>query len=154
MSMLLDDFKVPGENLRVSGSLELRTQDIAGESCATDSVDKGIKPKTLRVSVDIPFSAKDGLLNLIKKAESKDSAGERHIYTITHRTANSAGIRQVRFFEYFDWRESRRLLMWNVSFILQEYLSNPERTEKRETTALTSDITQYQAILDQAESIA
>jgi hypothetical protein len=152
--MLIDNFRIPGKNLRVSGALELRTEDIAGESCSTDSVDKGIKPKTLRVSVDILFSAKEDLLNLIKKAESKDSEGERQIYTITHRTANSAGIRQVRFFEHFDWREARGLLMWHVSFTLQEYLSNPERSENRETTALNTDVTQYQAILDQAESIA
>ena len=152
--MLIDSFKIPGKNLRVAGSLELRTEDIAGESCATDSVDKGIKPKILRVSVDIPFSAKDDLLNLVKKAEAKDSAGERAIYTVTHRTANAAGVRQVRFFEHFNWREDRRLLMWQVSFTLQEYLSNPERTENRETADMTTDVTQYQTILNQTESIA
>ena len=152
--MQLDDFRIPGKNLRVTGGLELRTEDIAGESCATDSVDKGTKPKTLRVSVDIPFCSQGDLMNLIKKAEAKDSDGEREIYTITHRTANSAGIRQVRFFESFDWREAGQLLMWQVSFTLQEYLSNPERTENRESTALTTDVTQYQAILDQAENVA
>nr|WP_321399370.1 hypothetical protein [uncultured Desulfobacter sp.] len=152
--MLINDFRIPGKNLKVSGSLELRTEDIAGESCATDSVDKGIKPKILRVSVDIPFSAKDDLLNLVKKAEAKDRSGERAIYTVTHRTANAAGVRQVRFFEHFNWREDRRLLMWQVSFTLQEYLSNPERTENRETSDMTTDVTQYKTILDQTENIA
>jgi len=152
--MLLNEYKVPGKNLSVSGSLELRTEDIAGETCATDSVDKGIKPKTIRVSCDIPFKDSGKLKALIKVAEAKNNSGERKIYTITHRTANSAGIRQVRFFEHFNWREARRLLMWQVSFTLQEYLSNPERTENRETTDMTTDVTQYQTILDQTESIA
>ncbi len=152
--MLLDDFRIPGNNLKVRGSLELRTEDIAGETCGTDSVDKGIKPKLLRVSVEIPFTSHNDLLNLVKTAEAKDENGDRVIYTIAHRSATSAGIRQVRFTDHLNWNESRTLLLWAVSFTLQEYLSNPERAENREENTVVSDTTQYQAILDQTEGLA
>lgn len=152
--MLINDFRIPGKNLKVRGSLELRTEDIAGETCATDAVDKGIKPKVLRVSIDIPFTSPDALKNLIKRAEAKDENGDRVVYTVTHRSATSAGIRQVRFTDHFNWNESRRSLMWDVSFTLSEYLSNPERAENREENDVVSDATQFQNILDQSEGLA
>ncbi len=152
--MQLDTFRIPGKNLVVKGNLELRTEDIAGETSGTDSVEKGIKPKILRVSVSIPFKNPQDLSDLIKKAEAKNDAGERKIYTITDRTANVAGIRQVRFTEHFNWNEADTMQMWNVSFTLQEYLSNPERVENREQNkAPATDTTQYKQVLKQAANL-
>ncbi len=65
------------------------------------------------------------MTDLVKTAEAKTDTGERKIYTVTHWTANAAGIRQVRFTEHFNWNEADTMQMWNVSFTLQEYLSNP-----------------------------
>ncbi|MCP3943905.1 MAG: DNA-binding protein [Desulfobacteraceae bacterium] len=129
--MQLDDFKIPGKKLVVKGNMELRTEDIAGETSGTDSVDKGTKPKILRVTLTISFKQPQDLSALVKIAEAKTSAGERQIYKITNKTATAAGIRQVRFFESFNWSEADSMQMWDVSFSLQEYLSNPERAENR-----------------------
>jgi hypothetical protein len=152
--MQLDNFRVPGNNLVVKGNLELRTEDIAGETSGTDSVEKGIKPKILRVSVSIPFKKAQELNALVKTAEALNGKGERKIYTVTHRTANAAGIRQVRFIEHLNWNEADTMQLWAVSFTLQEYLSNPERVENRDQSkAPATDTTQYKQVLDQAEKL-
>lgn len=131
--MLLNNFKVPGKNLKVRGSLELRTEDIAGETSGTDSVEKGTKPKVLSVSLIVPFIEKNGLTDLIKKAEAKNKKGQRKIYTITDNTANTAGIRQVQFHENLTWQEDSTMQLWSVSFALREFMSNSERKEKKNT---------------------
>ncbi len=152
--MLLDDFKVPGKQMVVTGNMEIRTEDIAGETSGTDTVEKGIKPKVLRVSVSIPFKDAQGVRSLVKTAESKNAQGEQKIFVITNKTANAAGIRQVRFFETISWNESATFQMWEVSFSLQEYMSNPERVENRKDTSNTvSSVTKYQQVLDQAEKL-
>jgi hypothetical protein len=155
----LDNFRVPGKNLLVSGNLELRTEDIAGETSGTDAVEKGIKPKILRVGISIPFKTPQDMTDLIKTAEAVDKNGERRIYTITNRTANASGIRQVRFFEHFNWAEAESMQLWQVSFTLQEYLSNPERVENREPDLVSANtanagkaLTEYQVLLNQAET--
>jgi hypothetical protein len=152
--MQLDDFRIPGKNLNVKGNLEIRTEDIAGETSGTDSVEKGTKPKVLRVSVSIPFKTPLDLTAMVKAAEAVSASGERKIYTITNLTANAAGIRQVRFFEQFNWEEADALRMWNVSFSLKEYLSNPERVESRSNGLISAtDPTQYKQILANAENL-
>lgn len=149
--MQLDDFRIPGNNLLVKGNLELRAEDIAGETSGTDSVEKGIKPKVLRVSVSIPFKQSKDMNDLIKTAEARNGDGEQKIYTITHRTANAAGIRQVTFFEHFNWVEAETMQMWKVSFSLREYLSNPERVENRDSDLVSStDPTEFGFVLKRA----
>lgn len=152
--MQLNDFRIPGKNLVVKGNLELRTEDIAGETSGTDTIEKGIKPKVLRVSVIIPFKTPQDLRNLIKTAEALNDVGERKIYTVTHRTANAAGIRQAKFFEHFNWNEADTMQMWKISFSLQEYLSNPERVENRDQgLVLATDPTQYNQLLQNADKL-
>jgi hypothetical protein len=152
--MLLDYFKVPGKRLLVKGNMEMRTEDIAGETSGTDVVEKGIKPKILRVSVSIPFKMAQGLKDLVKIAESKNENGEQKIFTITNRTANAAGIRQVRFVESLNWDEAETMQMWEVSFALQEYMSNPERVENRKDSATPASTgSKYSQVLDQADKL-
>ena len=150
--MLLNDIKVPGKNLKVKGNLELRTEDIAGESSGTDSVEKGIKPKVLQVSLSLPYTQAQDLTRLIKVAEAVNSEGERTVYTITHKTANAAGIRQVRFIEHLNWEEADARQMWQLSFSVQEYLSNPERVENRGDNATPAqDASKHKQLIQQAE---
>lgn len=152
MALLLNDFRVPGQQLKVAGSMELRSEDIAGETSGTDRAEKGIKPKVLRVSCIIPFADASDLRQLIQVAEAKEN-GEQVIYTITHPTANVVGVRQVVFVESFAWPEDESLQCWNVSFALQEHLSNPERLEQRQAAAGTSPTTatQHAAVLKSVE---
>jgi hypothetical protein len=130
--MQLDDFQVPGKSLVVKGNLEFRTEDIAGETSGTDAVEKGTKPKILRVSLQIPFTRAKDLGDLIRTAETLSEAGARKTWAITHPTANAAGVRQVQFTENVNWEEAGSLQLWKVSFTLRECLSNPERAEARE----------------------
>ena len=133
----LGDFNVPGYGLSVTGDLEIRTEDLSGETSATDSAEKGVKPKALTVSLSIRFADEQDLRDLIRVAEAKNSDGSMKIYTVTNRTANAAGVRQVRFTDHVRWQEQDGLQAWSVSFTLREYLSVPERVEQREAQAST-----------------
>ncbi len=150
--MRLDDFQVPGKDINVSGSMELRSEDIAGETNSTERAEKGIKPKVLRVSLIMPYKNLADLTRLIKVAEAVNDKGEQKIYTVTSRTATVAGIRQVRFYESVAWPEDGSRQVWNVSFALQEVMSNPERLEKRQNTvAPTIQKSEFSELLKKAE---
>ncbi|MGL1932167.1 MAG: hypothetical protein OCC45_10450 [Desulfotalea sp.] len=152
--LLLNEFRVPGHNLKVTGSMAFRAEDIAGETSGTERAEKGISPKVLRVSLAIPFNKPDALRDLIKTAEAKDDKGEGVIYMITHPTANVAGVRQVVFSENISWPEAESLQQWEISFALQEHLSNPERAEKRQTSApKTSNASKHADVLDKVRSL-
>jgi hypothetical protein len=151
--MLLDNYKIPGNDLKVRGTLELRTEDIAGETSGSDSVEKGTKPKILNVSVKIPYVMSEDLSDLIAVVQATEG-DSRKIYTITDKTANAAGVRQVQFAENFGWQEHDSMRQWDVSFTLREYLSNPERAEKRKESAVPdSSNTEYEKLLGEAEQL-
>ncbi|MFW5487378.1 MAG: DNA-binding protein [Desulfovibrio sp.] len=129
----LDDYNVPGYGLTVTGDLEIRTEDLSGETSGTARVDKGLKPKRLNVSLCIRFKDQNALRDLVRVVEARGRNGEGKVYTIANREANVAGIRQVRFTDKFDWKPISGIKAWSVSFTLREYLSVPERVEQRET---------------------
>lgn len=105
----------------------------------------------LRVSVLIPFTADLDLQALVKVAEGKTEKGEKKIYTITNRTANAAGIRQVRFVEVIKGDEADGMQMWKVAFTLQEHASNPQRFEQRQDGGKpAAETSKYQQVADQA----
>ena len=101
--LLLNDYDVPGYNLKIGGGMTIRTSDASGETSSTDEVDKGTKGKKLTVSLSIRFADEADLKRLIRVSEAKVN-GARKIYTITNKTANTVGIRQVRFAERSEER--------------------------------------------------
>ncbi|BCS89954.1 hypothetical protein PSDVSF_31960 [Pseudodesulfovibrio sediminis] len=133
--------------------MDIRASDASGETSSTDEVDKGTKAKKLPVSLVIPFTNETDLKQLIRVAEAKKN-GTRKVYTITNRTANVAGIRQVRFAEGFSWQEKDGLHAWDVSFTLKEYLSNPERVEQRETKSASVVQTSQGKATDEITEVA
>jgi len=128
----LDGEKVPGNSLLVSGNLQIASEDASGETSGTDDVDKGFKAKRFSVSLEIRFSDAQKLNRIVQLAEKKNDKEERHIYTISNKTANIAGVRKVRFSENLSWSELDGNQGWSVSFELKEVLSTSERKEQRE----------------------
>lgn len=55
MTLLLDGQEVRGKNLKVTGNLRIESDDLSGQTSNTDKGHKGFKPKTLTVSLMIPF---------------------------------------------------------------------------------------------------
>ncbi|MBC17023.1 Nucleoid DNA-binding protein [Pseudodesulfovibrio profundus] len=132
MSLLrLDNYNMPGHELKIGASMDIRTTDASGDTSGTDEVENGFKPKKITVSLVIKAIDASDLTELTRVAEAKTN-GERKIYTIVNKTANAMGIRQVRFAENFSVREKDGLRAWDISFTLKEYQSNPERVEQRE----------------------
>ncbi|WP_051085457.1 hypothetical protein [Hahella ganghwensis] len=71
--MRLSEFTVPGTELVVSGHLRIETEELGGQTNATDRANKGIKPKTLNVSLLIKKKHAGELTELVKVAEAVDS---------------------------------------------------------------------------------
>ncbi len=133
--MMLGNFKVPDKELKVSVSMSFGSEKLGGQTSGTDTAHKGIKPKTVYVSLLIPFDDAKSLTELTAIAEAVTENGNLKIYDIVEPAANAMKIRQVQFCDSFDVREDYNLLAWQVDFNVQEYKSVAEKTEQRQQTA-------------------
>ena len=131
MTLLLDGEKVQGKGLKVTANLRIESDDLSGQTSNSTAAHKGFKPKTLTVSLLIPFVNQAQLRNLMRLAESTGSGGQLKTYRIVNDTAAAFGVRQVQFTDGVSAREDDSLAAWRVQFTLVEKLSNPERVEKR-----------------------
>ncbi|KNX80114.1 DNA-binding protein [Pseudomonas sp. 250J] len=129
--LLLDGQPVEGKTLKVTGNLRIEAEDLSGQTSNTDTAHKGFKPKTLTVTLTIPYVNGAWLRSLMRLAEATESGGQLKTYRIVNDTAEAFGIRQVRFAENVNAREDDSLACWRVQFGLAEKTSNPEKVEKR-----------------------
>jgi hypothetical protein len=131
MTLLLDGEQVRGKNLKVTANLRIESDDLSGQTSNTDSAHKGFKPKTLAVTLQIPFVDNTFLRNLMRLAEATETGGQLKTYRLVNDTASAFGVRQVQFSDGVSAREDDSLRAWLVQFTLSEKLSNPERVETR-----------------------
>lgn len=131
MTLLLDGEQVRGKNLKVTANLRIESDDLSGQTSNTDTAHKGFKPKTLAVTLMIPFVDDTFLRNLMRLAEATGSGGQLKTYRVVNDTASAFGVRQVQFSDGVSAREDDSLRAWLVQFTLSEKLSNPERVETR-----------------------
>ncbi|QZA96400.1 DNA-binding protein [Pseudomonas mandelii] len=131
MTLLLDGEQVRGKNLKVTANLRIESDDLSGQTSNTDSAHKGFKPKTLAVTLLIPFVDESQLRNLMRLAEATGTGGQLKTYRLVNDTASAFGVRQVQFSDGVSAREDDSLRAWLVQFTLAEKLSNPERVETR-----------------------
>lgn len=129
--LLLDGQPVEGKTLKVTGNLRIEAEDLSGQTSNTDTAHKGFKPKTLTVTLTIPYVHGAWLRSLMRLAEATESGGQLKTYRIVNDTAEAFGIRQVRFADSVSAREDDSLACWRVQFGLAEKTSNPEKVEKR-----------------------
>ncbi|MFJ4194669.1 DNA-binding protein [Pseudomonas sp. NPDC089534] len=101
------------------------------QASSTDKAHKGFKPKTLAVSLTIPFVDQTQLIDLMRLAEATAGGGQLHLYRVVNDTAEAFGVRQVEFSEGVSAREADNLKAWLVQFTLSERESNPEKVEER-----------------------
>ena len=131
MTLLLDGNCVRGKGLKVAASLRIESDDMSGQTSNTDSAHKGFKPKTLEVSLLVPYRDRTDLMQLMSWAEATAGGGQRHVYRIVNDTAEAFGVRLVEFSDGLSAREDDQLHAWRVQFTLSEKLSTAERVEKR-----------------------
>ena len=131
MTLLLDGEQVRGKNIKVTANLRIESDDLSGQTSNTDSAHKGFKPKTLAVTLQIPFVDSTFLRSLMRLAEATGSGGQLKTYRVVNDTASAFGVRQVQFTDGVSAREDDTLRAWLVQFTLSEKLSNPERVETR-----------------------
>ncbi len=148
-----------GEMLRldcmtVAMSMELKDQDMSGQSSATDKAEQGDKGKTLTFAGTIAFKNVAVLTKLYELASAKDEADNRQSYRIGNDTARSLKIREGKFTSMVTATEHNSLLAWDVSFQLREYNGVAEQKENRknqQTKAEQTQNTRHQQALQVAE---
>lgn len=131
MTLLLDGQQILGKRLKITANLRIESDDLSGQTSNSQTAHKGFKPKTLTVSLMIPFVDQVQLRNLMRLAEATAGGGRLKLYRIVNDTAAAFGIREVQFSEGVSAREDDSLAAWLVQFTLSEKLSNPEKVERR-----------------------
>jgi hypothetical protein len=151
MSILLNGIKIPGYNQKVSANLRLESVDISGKTSYTPRAETGDKPKSVSVALQIRFIDDAQLKLIVQLAEAKNDKDERVIYNILNRTANTFGMRQVRFDGDVQAREDQSLELWNVTFELIEYNSTAEKKEQRSAAKKVNEQSAGSAVSQSAE---
>ena len=131
MTLLLDGQQILGKRLKITANLLIESDDLSGQTSNSQTAHKGFKPKTLAVSMAIPFVDAVQLRDLMRLAEATAGGGQLKMYRIVNDTAAAFGIREVQFSDGVSAREDDTLNQWLVQFTLSEKLSNPERVESR-----------------------
>lgn len=131
MTLLLDGEQILGKKMKVTGNLRIEAADMSGQTSNTQTAHKGFKPKTLAVSLMIPFVDQVQLRTIMRLAEATAGGGQLKMYRIVNDTAAAFGIREVQFSEGISAREDDTLAAWLVQFTLSEKESNPEKVEQR-----------------------
>lgn len=134
MTLLLDGERIRGKGLKVTANLRIESGDMSGQTSNTAKAHKGFKPKTLTVSLTIPFRDVVQLQALMRLVEATEGGGKPKLYRIVNNTALAFGIRQVQFNENVSVSEDGSLRAWQIQFSLSEQLSVPERVEQRSGT--------------------
>lgn len=129
--LLLDGEAVQGKTLKVTADLRIEADDMSGQTSNTEKAHKGFKPKTLTVTLTIPFVNAAWLRDLMRLAEATGSGGQLKTYRVVNATAAAFGLRQVQFADGVSAREDDNLACWRIQFGLTEQNSNPEKVEQR-----------------------
>lgn len=129
--LLLDGEEIQGKTLKVTGNLRIEADDMSGQTSNTETAHKGFKPKTLTVTLAIPYVNASWLRDLMRLAEATEGGGQLKTYRVVNSTAEAFGMRQVQFADGVSAREDDTLNLWRVQFGLTEKKSNPEKVEKR-----------------------
>lgn len=152
--LALDGKVINLDSMTVELSMELKDQDMSGQSSATDSAEQGDKGKKLSFSGRIPFVNIDTLTLLYSLASEKDNTNARKVYRIGNDMALALKVRNVKFTGRISAREHETLQAWNVSFVLREHNSVAEQKEtraKQKTKPEQRENTQLKQALAQAE---
>lgn len=151
MTLLLDGNKVHGKALRVTANLRIESEDLSGQTSHTGRAHKGFKPKTLTVSLILPYRDRQHLTDLIRLAEATSPDGQLKTYRLINDSAEAFGVRQVQFSDNLSIREDDNLHAWQVQFGLIEQHSNPERVEARRAAPSDNASPSLAAVLTQLQ---
>jgi hypothetical protein len=152
----LDGEQLPGSDFKINASFDMPSDDSSGTSSYIVKKEKGIKPKTINVSLMLGFNQTEELDKLVKLAESIDDNGIRKIYTIGNDLAKGMKIRQVKFDGRFNVTEENGLKAWAVKFTLSEVKSVAEKQQEQldETANQTATSSSGDAHLSVEQSFA
>lgn len=133
MTLQLNQRAIPGHDIKISIKLPFGDSDLSGQSSNTSSAETGMKAKELAVSLVIPFTNQKWLTEINDLAESTNKeTGARTIYRVGHDAANAVKFYEGKFAQELTIKELNDIQGWQVSFIIREHLSVPERKSQRE----------------------
>ncbi|MEA5670209.1 DNA-binding protein, partial [Pseudomonas sp. MH2] len=70
--LLLDGTAIQGKGLKVTANLRIEADDLSGQTSNTETAHKGFKPKTLTVTLNIPYKNAAWLRDLMRVAEATE----------------------------------------------------------------------------------
>lgn len=128
--------------MTVAMTMELKDQDMSGQSSGTDAAEQGDKGKKLTFAGIIPFKSVETLSKLYQLASAKDDSDSRATYRIGSDLARALKIRQAKFTGSINATEHGSLLAWKVSFDLREVNGVAEQKENRKNAQSKPEQTQ------------
>lgn len=143
------------DSMTVSMSMELKDQDMSGQTSATDTSEQGDKGKKLAIAGTISFKNVNVLTRLYQLASAKDETDNRQTYRIGNDVARALKIRETKFTGTVNATEHSSLLAWNISFELREHNGVAEQKEirkKQQTKPQQTQNTRHQQALKDAEA--
>lgn len=141
--------------MKVAMSMELKDQDMSGQSSGTDAAEQGDKGKKLSFAGTIPFKSVSILTKLYQLASAKDESDNRQVYRVGNDLARALKIREAKFTGNVNATEHGSLLAWNVSFELREHngvAEQKENRQKQQTKPQQVQNTRHQQALKEAEA--
>lgn len=131
MILSLNGNEIQGYGFLITGEQPLPDEDLSAQTSSTLTAEKGFKGKRLRVKLNIKFVDVGHLKRLMTLVQDVDAQGRRLVYTVNNQTATAMGIRQVRFSDRVSAKELDGPQAWEVSFVLLEHKSIPEKREAK-----------------------
>lgn len=142
---------LPLKSCKIEPSLEIKEQDMSGQTSSTATAEQGNKGKVLNISGIIPFNDPFTLKNLFDLADKKTVTTKtivdkgkyglgkgtsktktiinREVYIIGTEIAKLLKIRRVRFSGSVNATQANGLQAWQVSFQVREVISPNEVLE-------------------------
>lgn len=91
--LLLDGEGIQGKTLKITGNMRIEADDLSGQTSNTETAHKGFKPKTLTVTLTIPYVNSTWLRDLMRLAEATEGGGQLKTYAHWRRRRSAGGCR-------------------------------------------------------------
>lgn len=129
------------KNVLINASANLERKDLSGQNSASDSANAGNKPKKISISMQIPLKHADHLTHLLKLAEAIHDDGTPFVYSVADLLCKTMQIREIIFAGRLSAKLNESLLVFDVSFSLQEQKSVAEKREENRIEKTKTDDT-------------
>lgn len=133
-NLWLDDTRIRLTDLEINAESHKEQENVAGKTSGSDKSYQGTRPFRFNVSGKIAFKNIADFETLRKLYQAVDESGKPVVYKIRNITALAAGTTHVEFSDNISIKQSRKLDLWTISFILEDADPVQKKKEDKVTT--------------------